>query len=477
MKKLILILVIVLVMCFWSCHRLKVVPEISNALVEDILLELKKEDDSVNKLIEINSELVLFTTKGKIFRLNPEKKMVDFLYNLTSPISANIFHQEDIVILKKKGTRNFIIFDLKEMKEIKTLDNLDVQEFFFASDTVVGYRQGDQIIFMETASGNILAKQELQKDAVLFNSDTIPDGNVTLILSSDRLYIYDNMRHTVETKELKYKAVSGFLRDGHSIYYGSEGRELVRLSWSSNKVKWRFKLAEQLKVAPLKAGKYIVITPEDNNIYFFNKRGSLYWWQKFNSTRKLPPVVMKENVAVFLWNKTFRFYNYKKKQVVTYPFLNSAHSNLVSLDQYIYLLSQDETGENPEQNPKILIKLGNNFGVDVKTVPEYIIPMGKSIKFTLRKFNLIEPDLSIKILNHTGENVFQKFIPDKQDPSFVWIPDKAEEFKLVIEINAKNKKGLIIEEPFDVIDVEKILEQYYYQLQKQSQADRVVRQP
>jgi hypothetical protein len=141
------------------------------------------------------------------------------------------------------------------------------------------------------------------------------------------------------------------------------------------------------------------------------------------------------------------------------------------------MLSQDATGKNPELNPITLIKLGNNFGVEIKTIPEYIIPMGKSIKFNLKKFNLIEPNLNIKIIDHTGESVFQKTIPDKQDPSFVWIPDRAEEFKLVIEINSKNKKGLIIEESFDVIDVDKILEDYYYRLQKLSQADRVVRRP
>jgi hypothetical protein len=461
----------------WSCGRLKVVPEISNALVEDTMLDLKKEDDAADKIIAINSELVLFTQKGKIFRLNPEKKMVDFLYSLTSPIDADIFHQKDLVILKKKKANDFTIFDLREMKEIKTLENLDADKIICANRTVIGYRQGDQMIFMDHSSGKIVKKQELQTDTVFFNSEIIAKEGKTLILASDRLYIYDNRRHTLETKALKHKAVSGFLPDGNSIYYGSEGRELVRLSWPSNRVKWRFKLAEQLKLAPLKAGKYIVITPEDNNIYFFNGRGTLYWWQKFNSTRKLPPVKMKENAAVFLWDKTFKFFNYKKKQVVTYPFLNPAHSNLVCIDEYVYMLSQDATGKNPELNPITLIKLGNNFGVEIKTIPEYIIPMGKSIKFNLKKFNLIEPNLNIKIIDHTGESVFQKTIPDKQDPSFVWIPDRAEEFKLVIEINSKNKNGLIIEESFDVIDVDKILEDYYYRLQKRSQADQVVRCP
>ncbi len=189
-------------------------------------------------------------------------------------------------------------------------------------------------------------------------------------------------------------------------------------------------------------------------------------------------MVMKENVAIFLWDKTFKFFNYKKKQVLSYPFDKASYSNLLYIDDYLYMVSQEETGEERyEQPPKNITKIGNNFGVAINTKPQHILPLGKSIKFNLKKFNLIKPELKIKILNPAGKSVFDKTVSHNEDPSFVWIPDKAVEYKLVMEINAKNKKGLRIEETFNVTDVEKILNQYYYRLQKYSKADQVASYP
>jgi hypothetical protein len=142
------------------------------------------------------------------------------------------------------------------------------------------------------------------------------------------------------------------------------------------------------------------------------------------------------------------------------------------------MVAQEENGEGSyEPQPKTITKIGNNFGVEIETDPQHILPLGKSIKFNLNKFNLIKPELKIEIVNHAGESVFDKTISHKQNPSFVWIPEKAMEYKLVVQIDAKNKKGLRVEKSFNVTDVEKILKHYYYHLQKYSKADQVVLEP
>ena len=260
---------------------------------------------------------------------------------------------------------------------------------------------------------------------------------------------------------------------GGAIYYGSENRELVKFSLVDGKIHWRFKLADQLKIEPRKAGPYIAIIPEDHNIYFFNKRGTLYWWERLDSTRLLPPVVMKENVAVFLWNKTVKFLNYKHKSSYTYPLDKAVFSDALHIGEYLYVIA--ETGKEDQGQPlKAITKIGNNFGVVIQTDPQSIIPMGRSIKFNLERFNLVKPELKVNILDTENKSVFEKNIAYKDDPSFVWIPNRAMAYKLVVEINAENKKGLMIEHAFEVIDVEKLLSQYYYQLQKYSNKDLVI---
>jgi hypothetical protein len=473
------ILIIVIVMITMPCiGKIKKVPEISSSLIEETVLELRKDENTAEKIIENNSELVFITLKGKIYRFNPSQKIVNFLYNLTTDIEAEIVHQKDIIILKKKDSKDVIVFDLKQMKVIKTLENLKTEKIVTIDNEIMGYKHKNQLIFLHYPSGKTLEKLKIDADIVFYNSESVEGEAKTFILSSDNLYVYKKRQNSIEIIDLKYKPTSDFLMDGNYIYYGAKNRNLIKFSLTSNKVKWKFRIAEQLKLRPQKVGPYIAITPEDNNIYFFNKRGTLYWWEKLDSSRLLPPVAMGENMAVFLWDKTFKFFNYKKKQVVSYPFDKASYSNILYIDNYLYLVSQEETDEDRyEQPPKSITKIGNNFGVAIRTKPQHVLPLGKSIKFNLIKFNLIKPELKIKILNPAGKSLFDKTVSHKENPSFVWIPNKAVEYKLVIEINAKNKKDLRIEETFFVTDVEKILNQYYYRLQKNSKADQVASNP
>ena len=474
-----------------SCGgRVKVIPEVSNALFDDALGDPLKDVDAGGTIIANDSNLVVFTPEGKIHRFNLEKKMRDFLVDLAVPIEPGITRQNDIVVLKEKNSANFIFFNPREMKviEMQALGKINADKIISvdAEGKIIGYVSdvsdvsGKRLVFMHYPSGKILAETSVG-DVVFYNSADTMAGDVpkTLVLSPQFLYIFDKRRNTIETVKLESKACSGFLADGGAIYYGSENRQLVKFSLASGKVQWRFKLADQLKIEPRKAGPYIVITPEDHNIYFFNKRGTLYWWEKLDSTRLLPPVVMKENVAVFLWNKSIKFLNYKNKTTISYPFDKSVFSGALHIGEYLYVLAETGADDREEPGPplKAITKIGNNFGVVIQTDPQNIIPLGRSIKFNLERFNLVKAELKVKILNTGDENVFSKTIAYKDDPSFVWIPNRAMGYRLVVEINAENKKGLIIEHPFEVIDVEKLLSQYYYRLQKNSNEDRVINYP
>ncbi|MCU0288468.1 MAG: PQQ-like beta-propeller repeat protein [Acidobacteria bacterium] len=491
----------------------KAIPEVSNALYDEIMGG-PLYTNTAGAIIAEGANLVFITFEGKIYRFNLEKHFLDFLVDLNTPIEPGIIHQQDMVLLQEKNTAHFILFDLKNMQIIET-SRLNVEKIISldTENKIIGYITGQRLVFSNYADGQTLAeanidtgsasikikkettkknKKKIQKDLnekadnqsknnndiIFFNSfDMTGDGaSKLLVLSAQTLYIFNKKQKDIEAVQLESKASSGFLFDNGSIYYGSENRELVKFSLATRKNEWRFKLADRLKIAPQKAGTYIVITPEDHNIYFFNKRGTLYWWEKLDSTRLLPPVIMKENVAVFLWNKTIKYFNFKQKSTYTYPLDRVVFSNALYIDDYLYVIA--ETGEQNLELPlKGITKIGNNFGVVIQTDPQNIIPMGRSIKFKLEAFNLIKPELKLNILDTENKHIFEKIINSKDDPSFIWIPNRATTYRLVVEINAENRKSFLIEHSFDVIDVENLLLQYYYQLQKSSYEEPVICYP
>jgi hypothetical protein len=194
------------------------------------------------------------------------------------------------------------------------------------------------------------------------------------------------------------------------------------------------------------------------------------WWTSFDAPQVLPAIVMKKNAAVFLMNREYRrmnnklrFFNYKDQEVVSFEFKYQLESNPVYLDNYIYILCKDE-----EKGVKYISRIGNKYDIELQIRPEKLKPMGKSINFNIKSINLIDPEAKIEILDKSQNSVFSKEIGKGKDLFFVWIPEKAGEYKCVVEVNAENKKKLKAEEDFKVIDIDTIVKGYYFELFKKS---------
>jgi len=462
-----------------GCSKLKVIPEITPNLSEIHVMDLTGKKLS-KTLAVTNSQLVFTTLDGQIFRWDPANKLVNSLSNLTSDIDPDAFSQDDYLILKQIKPAKYSIFQLSELKETAALDHINIQRVLGLDHEIVVYLVNKEIHIYNYRSQRLLKTLKIGKKKAyqVYNSEF--RGTNLFILSTRFFYIYDRTRDVVERIELKRPATSGFLLDGNVIYYGSDRRELVMFSLNSRKISWASKLAEILKVTPRKIGQYVAIIPEDNNIYFFNKNGTLYWWEKLNSSWLLEPVVMKENVVVFLWDKNIKFFNYKKKKVTTYPLNRIVKSNPVCIDDYIYVVTEDKVSEGREEDegpyPLHLSKVGNHYGVEIFTDPKYVKPLGKSVRFNLKPINLVEPQLKIKIVKNQPGNetpVFDKIFSKNDKLNFIWIPTEAVEYRLIIEVAAENKTGLTVEEIFTPVDVQEILRNHYYQVHTQSDTNRL----
>jgi hypothetical protein len=478
MKKYSLLLMI-LIIAGSGIAKVKIIPEITPNLSEIHVMDLTGKN-LAKTLAVTDSQLVFTDLEGQLFRWDTTNKMVNSLNSLTSNIDPGVFSQSDYLILKSLKTGQYSIFQLDELKEIATLDDINIQRVIGLDHELLVYLFNKEMHIYNYRSRRLLKTLRIGKrEAYQAYNSEFRDNNLFLF-STRYLYIYDRTRDVVERIELVRPATSGFLLDGNVIYYGSEQRELVQFSLNSRKTSWALKLADVLKVTPKKIGEYVAIIPEDNNIYFFNKNGTLYWWEKLNSTWLLEPVVMKENVVVFLWDKNIKFFNYKKKKVTTYPLNRKVKTNPVYSDDYIYVVTEDNVSEGREEDegpyPSHLSKIGNHYGVEIFTEPKYVKPKGKSVRFNLRAINLVKPHFKIKIVKNRPGNetpLFDKIISPNDKLNFVWIPPEAVEYRLLIEVESENKTGLNVEETFTPVDVQEILRDHFYQLHTRSDSNRL----
>lgn len=463
-------ILIALVVSPFCRQRIKIIPEITAHISEESIHELGGKD-AVAKIIKSGGKLAFITLNGEILLLDPETRVVESPYNLSMEIEPAIFHQDDFLILKQRQPNRTIIFNLADRKEEKVLKGLRIDRVIGVDRDLLIYRVQNRVVFLAYHSGKVLAKEKVKKETLLYNSAFLDDR--VLVLSSLHLFTYHKKRNSLERAALKDRPASGFLLDRGSLYYGSVDRRLVKLSLKSRKTSWRFELPAILESMPQKAGPYITVTPSDNNIYFFTPKGSLHWWSPFDSPQALPAVVMGKNVAVFLMNREFRkmnnkirFFNYKDKKVVSYQFKYQLESNPVYVNNNLYILCRDSV-----KGTKTLSRIGNRHDLEIEISPDEVKPPGKSVRFKLTPINLIDPEIDAKVLDRKGSTVFEKQIAKGEQPVFVWIPEKPGDYKVVLAADAENKKKLSVEQGFKVVDVEKIVGEYYYRLQKECSGD------
>lgn len=471
MKKKYVIILLALIAALSGCAKV-IIPEISPNLSHQELQSLT-DKRLANIMMENNSQLIFVNLDGELFRWDPKDQIVNSLVHINSEIDPNVFSQGDYVCFKQLKTGKYTLFDLKELKEITTLDSTDIKQIIGINyDLLIYLAKPNRLTVLNYRTQKPLATLKIQGKQDFYNAEFRSDR--VFILSGGYFYTYMKGSDAVDMKKLKYKAASGFLLDDNVIYYGTQSRELVKMSIKSGNPSWAFKLAEVLPIKPQKIGKYIVIIPGDNNIYFFNKNGTLYWWEKLNSTRLHSPVIMKDNAAVCLWDKNIKFFNYKKKQVTTYPLGYLLRTNPVVVNEYLYVVTEEKVEDTEAGGEELvflnLAKVGNHYGLEITTNPRYVKPMGKSVRFDIKSINLIEPQFSIKIFkNQPGEQtpVYEKVLTSSDKPSFVWIPKEAIDYRMVIAIDSENKKGLVIEQVFPALDIQQMLRNYYYEIQTQ----------
>lgn len=482
---------------FSGC-RSEIIPEISPNLFHEDQLEVSQRN-IIGRIIKNGDEVVMMSDEGQVFRWNPDGKMTNFLYRLPIEIqpfglrtkkpgyidSLDYANARDFTVFKEKSTEKdtdtFIIFDLKAMKEIATIKNRKIKQVVAVDNTFLVYADAThQAVILNYRTMTPVVTHNLQtgdKNAVekVFNCRF--KHNKIVLLTTSHVYIYYIGSGNSEKIALKYKANSPFLLDRGRIYYGSTDRYLIGFSIWAKKLRWKFRIADNLSSRPRKIGPYIVVIPEDNNIYFFNRRGSLYWWEKLDSSLLIDPLPLQENAAVFLWDNSVKFFNYKEKSVITHHIGSGrmAYSNAVKAGEYLYLLTSNEEEERMEKDER-LVKIGNHYGVKINSNPSEVMSIGKSIKFDLQESNLIDPEYDVSIVRLGREEdgdtdqprvVFEKKLTKYDDPVFVWVPEEPTRYRVVVKINAKNKQNLQVSKTFETVNVDTMLQQYYYRVQTQ----------
>jgi len=453
MKKNILLFLLILFLFSFCKSRPQILPEISDYLKLDDLTQIDF-NHKVKKSFVKENEVLFLTEDNKVFILDLNKKKIEDLNINKSNILIKkiLFFNKRIVVFSDKK-RGFLF--IRKNKRILNFVYKKRIRIYFDLNGILLYSLNKNLMFFDYNKNKVIKSLKFKSKVVFVQK--LDKGFIAFEKNS--AVFFENMRITKEIN-IPYELKSEVLVDKDFFFFGDVNKFLVKFDFKKKKTVWRLKLPAVLTKKPVKLYKYVVVFPNDNNIYFVNKRGSVKWWYKFLWEELFDSLILNENIGYFLYNGKFIFINPKKKNAVLFD-SEIDLKNLLNLfvynnDVYV-LLNEDE---------KIIIKrVFNEIGVVISIDSEDLLLPRRSIVFLLKPVNVFKPRVEVRLIEKKSQKtIFQKEIEfNDYLMRFSYFFEKPGEFEIEVK-SVENGKQHVNTLDFNLFDLEEKLNNIYYKL-------------
>jgi len=434
------------------------IPEVSSNIEKTPVYSMK-HTEKLLKTIAYKGNLFMIFRDGEIVRIDAVTFIKNARYKCIFDFAPEIKVFNNFVQLSNSLKNKKYLFDLNKMCIAYSWDSRKFNNIKCCDEKIMVYKSGNKVIAFDYKNkiklGYIPVKEPILNCFI--------DKGKVIVCTENKVSIYNYRENSRRVFTLKDSTKSGFLLENDLLYYFSKQRYLIKYSLIRGKRLWRFKLPTSSSSTPYRINGYIIVVLKNNNIYFFNKNGSLLWWNKFGASPFLPPLTMSENIAIALRPKktpSIKFFDVKKKKFFLYnintPFLDYFYN-----ERGIHIITEFK---EELTNKYDIFKIDNVYGVDIKILSQEALVKNKSIEFMLTPVNLIKPVYNITVLNSKKKIIYSKKIDSEKSSSFVWLPKSNGVFELNIVTASKNKDKVLSKLAFNVIDIETMQYNYYYKI-------------
>ncbi|MBN2344994.1 MAG: PQQ-binding-like beta-propeller repeat protein [Candidatus Aminicenantes bacterium] len=411
-----------------ACQRPapKLIPEISPPLVQEEIASWKG-CVAGNTLFPVAGGVGWVDVTGRIMACDVAKRSVAEIFRASFAVEAAPFHQGDLLVLQGKSADRLLVYDLAAREVKFEAVHLGAQDILGIDADCLVYTEDGRLTVNFWRRAGVVFRSPAEAAPFLdcqFSAERI------LVLAPEFLHTFRKGSGRFERERLPLPAVSPFASSGDHIYYGSSGRFLAKYSTRKKRLAWKVKLGKLLERRPLVFAGTVVAGPEDNNVLLVNERGSILWWQALGSTLRFDLLRMREHLAAVLMNRDITFIDPKRRCLTVFPGAKRPSGPPLAYGGGLYFLASDGDACR-------LQRVANRCGIDIELEPAPVRWAGRSVRFSLRPVNLVEPSWTCVIRDAAGQQVFFKSMATAEKTSLAWVPPRAG--KYVIEARARSR--------------------------------------
>ena len=451
-----------------ACARSPVtLPEITPDLKHETWLASEKTG-ALAGILSHDNHLFLIRTSGSILKIDPGSGNRVLTAQLPHPLRVGVIAGQGHALLRPTGSKDWILLDLNTLKEKFRINSLSPgSEIVTVGKQYLVFRSKDSLGIRGFASDPFIAELPLKPDD--FRSCGII-GKKIFILLRDELVEFTPPDGSPRHHLLPFPACGGFLMRNGAIYYGSEDRRLVKWSPGAKSATWSKKLPRKLLLPPLDAGNRIAIAPQDQHIHFFSDRGGTGWWAPLDSTRLFPPILMKDNIVVFMYpavSPAIRFFNWKTRQSISHTLDSQPIFPPVVAGGAVFCVTAPK---GKHQVERIL----NRRGLNIELEPDFPLLPEHSLEFRITPFNLIKPEFHLKLLrNGEAEPLWKETLPRMESPSRAWLPRSPGQYTLEVEGKSMDGFSVTVRKSFTILNAAALIRNTLSRIHQACHGDKV----
>ncbi len=445
------------------------VPEVTPQLEERHLKALEDDADTV-AITRHHRHLILVRSSGAILKIDPIGLDRLMAAQLTEKVRKGVISGDGRMLLSTQASPpGWIVFDLDTFREIARLTRpSEAEEVVAIGRDILVTRNGNRLTLTFYASDPQTREIDISEND--FRACQVHDGRALILLRQAFMRL-SPPDFRPERIPLPHAAAGDFLLHQGNLYYGSENRRLVKWSFLTGKTAWAVPLPRTLSLAPLKAGELIAVLPRDQHIHFFTPAGGHAWWSPLNGTRLFPPLLLEQNIAVFLYpprNPEIRFFNWKKQTSESFKITKPLRDPPLAVGGRIFFLTESE-GKNR------VLTVANIRKIDIQIEPKFPRVSGKSLEFRLNAVNLIQPEFTLSLRRSDSKTpILETRVSRKQTPSVAWFARDPGNYLLEVEASSRDGLKVKASSRFRIADPTELTRAHVSAVQADCDADHVV---
>lgn len=416
-------------LAFAACGpaRLKLIPEFNPPLRQEEVFVWTGQAAG-NVLFPCAAGIGWVDASGQIVTWDPERKTAGDVYRLPFAVSEPPFCQGDFLVLRHQADRQLLIFDLAGMETRFAAGDFSARQVLAVDGEYIVYLDDEGLVVRNWQQPGSNRQPAGNQD--FFNCHFLRDR--ILIMGSRQLFVYRKQSGQFQLWPLPLPAAGAFAYHDGNIYYGSSRRQLVKYSLRGNKLDWKVKLGHDLKRQPHVLDGTVVVSPADNSVLQFNRRGSVSWWLALDSIMEYGLVPLAGRLAAFLLSNEIKFIDVRRQQVIAFAIDGRPAGPPLAYRNELYFFVA--SGRSYK-----LQRVGNHYGIDVEQTPRQALLPWTPVIFSLRTSNLLRPRIQCLIRDEAGQELLLKKFAAADRAQLAWLPKRAGRYRLWVSATALNR--------------------------------------